>query len=331
VRAAKPVRPPSSSITVVALGTLPYADTRRGDEGVALALNNGTSRSSTRIGGRTAYDTNRMHPFTWTQATGIAPLAVIESRPGWVQGVSDNGVMVGEINTSTGILPFVVTATGPMSYLPVPSGSDGGATAISADGACISGWVSGGTSNQAVIWRSGVLEILGPGMAKGIANDCVTVAGSSQDRAVTWQNAGGVWTVEVLPERGPGSYFIGPVLNTQGMDISPSGEYVSGRRADSASARAVVWRRSTSGWVASDMPGSSEYALGVDNGGRAVGVSSGTATVWNRGSTGAYTAQALPTLSRNTQSWANAINELGQVVGRSVDRHGTQPVMWTLP
>ena len=106
VRAAKPVKPPPSGITVTALGTLPYDG--RGDEGMALALNNGTSRSATRVGGRTRYNANPHHPFTWTQGTGIVALAVIESRPGWVQGISDNGLRVGEINTSAGLMPFVV-------------------------------------------------------------------------------------------------------------------------------------------------------------------------------------------------------------------------------
>jgi hypothetical protein len=333
VRAAKPVQPPQSGITVTALGTLPYSDGRRtADDGIALALNNGTSRSATRVGGWTRYGTNRRHPFTWTQETGISPLAVVEARPGWVQGVSDNGIMVGEINSSAGTQPFVVTATGPMSYLPVPAGSSGRATGISADGTCITGSVSDGTSGNAVIWRNGVLEMLGTGTAMGVTNDCLAVAGSSQGRAVTWRNVEGSWIVEVLPERGPNSSFVGPVVSTEATDMSPNGEYVSGRRADSASSSAVVWRRTVSGWVATDMPGPSSYAFGVDNSGRAVGNGLNDEPVlWTRGSTGAYSAQVLPSLTRNTRGWAAAINELGQVVGRSSNRYGVQPVIWNLP
>lgn len=331
VRAARPVKPPPSSITVTALGTLPYVDGRRSaDEGVALALNNGASRSETRVAGRTKYNSIGNYPFTWTQGTGIAPVAVVEPHHGWVQGVSDNGVMVGEINTGAGLMPFTVTASGPMSYLPVPSGSTGGATGISADGSCVSGYVSDGTTSDAVIWRNGNLEIIGAGSAAGVSNDCSTVAGSTEGGAAAWRNVGGVWTVELLPARGPNSTFIGPVRFTESHDISPSGEYVSGRRTDSASASAVVWHRTTSGWVATDMPAPSHYAFGVDNSGRAVGVGLDQPMVWTRSTTGAYTAQVLPPLAKNTRGWAGAINELGQIAGRSTNREGVQPVMWTL-
>lgn len=332
VRSAKPVKTPPSGITVTALGTLTYDGGRRsGDEGIALALNNGVSRSATRVGGWTKYNSNPYHPFTWTQETGIAALSVIESRPGWVQGVSDNGVLVGEINTSTSVLPFSVTADGPMSYLPVPSGNSGSATGINADGSCVSGHVSDGAAGQAVIWRSGVLEIVGSGGAQGVSDDCLTVVGSTQGGAATWRNVGGTWTVELLPARGPGSTFIGPVRNTEVMDVSPSGEYISGRRTDSASVSAVVWRRTTSGWVVTDMPAPSSYAFGVDDSGRAVGVGLDQPMVWTRSLAGVYSGQVLPSLSRTTRGAALAINELGQIAGRSTNRDGVQPVMWTLP
>lgn len=330
VRAAKPTQPAPPSISVTALGTLPHTD--RGDYGIAFALNNGATRSATRVAGSTTYGTTQEYPFTWTQENGMTPLAVVEAHRGWPFGVSDNGLIVGEMNTrSSGLRPFVVTAGGPMSYLPVPSGTaHGGARGISAGGFCISGWVSDGVADRAVIWSNGVLEILGPGSADGVAADCLTVAGTSQSHAALWRNVAGAWVADTLPSRGPGAKFIGPVKWAEVADISPNGEYVSGRRVDSASTSAVVWRRTTSGWVAIDLAASG-FAFGVDNSGRVVGVNAtGEPTLWTRSSTGAYSSKVLPSLGRDTQGWAESINELGQIVGRSRSRDGWQAVIWTI-
>jgi hypothetical protein len=49
--------------------------------------------------------------------------------------------------------------------------------------------------------------------------------------------------------------------------------------------------------------------------------------VWTPDSQGSYSAQVLPPLERSRNGWAAAINELGQVSGRS----GYKPVLWTLP
>lgn len=329
VRSGKATQPAPSSISVMALGKLPHTD--RGDYGIAFALNNGAMRSATRVAGSTTYGTTKEYPFTWTQGAGMTPLAVVEPHRGWPFGVSDNGFIVGEINTISGLQPFIVTASGPMSYLPVPSGTvHGGARGISADGSCISGWVSDGVADRAVIWRNGVLEILGSGSADGVTNDCLTVAGTSQARAAVWRNVAGSWVADTLPSRGSGAKFIGPVKSVEVTDISPSGEYLSGRRVDSASTSAVVWRRTTSGWVATDLAASA-FAFGVDNSGRVVGVNAtGEPTLWTRSSAGAYSSKVLPSLGRDTQGWAESINELGQIVGRSRNREGWQAVIWTV-
>lgn len=332
IRAARPAQPLLPGITVRALGNLSYVkDGMSSSAPIAFALNNGASRSLTRVVGSTRYDTNPEHPFTWTEQAGIAPLAVVEPRRGWPLGVSDNGIIVGEINTSNGLRPFVVTAGGPMTYLTLPSGfTSGGASGITADGSCISGRASNGGASTAVVWRNAVVEILGPGSAGGVSKDCLVVVGSSGGRAAIWEKSGTSWAMDTLPSRGPGSKFVGPLIGAEGIDISPSGEFVSGRRRDSASATAVVWRRTNSGWTATDLE-NSIYAFGVDNSGRAVGNSSkGEPTVWTRGSTGAYTATMLPPLDRSTEGWAAGINELGQIAGRSRNRSGWQPVMWTI-
>ena len=331
IRAGKST-PPSSSITVVALGSLPYTGDNLGTP-TASALNNGSTRAATRVAGSTRYETIPERPFTWTSASGIAPLQLPEKHYGWPYGVSDNGLIVGETNTSAGNRAFTVTAGAMGSYLPLPAGvTSSGASGVSADGACISGWLSGSNGSQAVIWRNGVLEIVGQGSAAGVSNDCQVVTGNSGGRAAVWRNVGGAWTLQQLPSAGRGSKFQnGAIIYSQAADVSPSGEYVAGNRRDSAQIYAVVWRATSAGWVPTDMPGATTYAFGVDNSGRAVGQSAGgEPMLWTRGSTGAYTAKVLPPLERSTLGWASAINELGQVAGRSRNRSGWQPVLWTI-
>lgn len=324
--------PPAPSITVVALGSLPYTGDNVGAP-TATALNNESTRAATRVAGSTRYETIPERPFTWTSASGIAPIQLPEKHFGWPYGVSDNGLIVGETNTSAGLRAFAVTAGTMGSYLPLPADATaGGASGISADGACISGWISGSSGGQAVIWRNGTVEIVGQGSAADVSNDCQVVTGNSGGRGAIWRNVGGVWTLEQLPSAGRGTKFqSGRMVYSEAADVSPSGEYVAGNRRDSAMTYAVVWRATSAGWVPTDMPGSTLYALGVDNNGRAVGISAANEPmVWTRGSNGAYTAKVLPGLERSTLGWAAAINELGQVAGRSRNRSGWQPVLWTI-
>ena len=330
IRAGKST-PPAPSITVVALGSLPYSGTSS-DAPIALALNNGATRASTRAAGATPYETIPQRPFTWTSASGISPLLLPEKHYGWPYGVSDNGVIVGETNTSIGLRAFIATAGAMGSYLPLPAGATRStASGISADGACISGSISGASGGQAVIWRNGVIEIVGQGSAAGVSNDCQVVAGNTDGRAAIWRNIGGVWTLQQLPSAGRGTKFSsGGILYSEAEDVSPSGEYVAGSRRDSAQMYAVVWRATSTGWVPTDMPGVTRYAFGVDNSGRAVGHNGSEPMLWTRASTGTYTAKVLPGLERTTVGWAAAINELGQVAGRSRNRSGWVPVLWTI-
>ena len=78
------------------------------------------------------------------------------------------------------------------------------------------------------------------------------------------------------------------------------------------------------------------FALGADNAGRVVGVSNNRGVLWTPSSGGGYTVQALPGLaSGGTGSWAAAINEAGQIVGRATasakQGGGWHAVLWTLP
>jgi uncharacterized membrane protein len=298
-----------------------------------MAVNNGSSRATTRVAGYTHYGTTPEYPFTWTLSSGIAPLNVVADGYSWPYGVSDAGLIVGEFSNGTGNRAFVVTANGPMSYLQIPAGTThSGASGISADGSCVSGYIINAQGGFAVLWRNGVVEIIGPGSATGVTNDCLAVSGSAGGRAAVWRSNGSSWTLETLPSAGRGmAARNGGRVYSQGTDISPNGEYVSGRRVDSTTSYAVVWRRVDSEWVPRDMPGKTIYAFGVDNSGRAVGHSdSGEPMLWTRSTTGSYSAQVLPPLERSTQGWPAAINELGQVVGRSRTRLGWQPAIWTI-
>ena len=319
LRMAKPSPPPPpSGITVTYLGSLPISRGTYSAGSIGAALNNGSTRSTTRVAGHTAYGTTQEYPFTWTAQSGMVPLSVIDVGHSWPTGVSDNGLIVGEFSNGTGNRAFVVSAGAPMTYLPVPTGTNyAAASGISADGTCISGAVRTAAGFHAVVWRNGVVEILGPGWATGVSNDCLSVSGNSAG-AVVWRNNSGAWTVDALPAQG----------STETTDISPNAEYVSGRRVSAGVSYAVVWHYSVGGWSATDMPGATMYAFGVSNLGRAVGNgAAGEPMVWTRDSNGAYSAQVLPPLERNNTGWAAAINELGQVSGRS----GNKAVLWTLP
>ena len=320
LRMGKPASPPPpSGITVTDLGSLPVSRGTPTGGPIGMALNNGSTRSATRVAGYTAYGTTINHPFEWTAQGGMVPLSVIEMGYSWPTGVSDNGLIVGEFSKATGNRAFVVSAGGPMTYLPVPAGTTyAAASGISADGTCISGTVKTGGIYYAVLWRNGISETVGPGFAKGVSNDCLVVAGDAASGAVVWRNNSGAWTVETLPAQG----------STETTDISPNAEYVAGRRVSGGVSYAVVWHYISGGWISTDMPGATMYAFGVTNLGRAVGHSAtGEPMVWTRDSNGSYSAQILPALGRNHNGWAAAINELGQVSGRS----GYKPVLWTLP
>ena len=319
-RMAKPASPPPpSGITVTYLGSLPVSRGTPTGWAIGSALNNGSTRSATRVSGSTAYGTTIEYPFAWTAQGGMVPLSVIDVGHSWPSGVSDNGLIVGEFSSGTGNRAFVVSAGGPMGYLPVPAGTTyAAANGISADGTCISGTVKTNGIDYAVLWRNGVSETVGVGFAEGVSNDCLVVAGVAAGGAVVWRNNSGAWTVETLPAQG----------STEATDISPNAEYVAGRRVNGEVSYAVVWHYTSGGWIATDMPGATMYAFGVTNLGRAVGNgAAGEPMVWTRDSNGAYSAQILPPLERNRTGWAAAINELGQVSGRS----GYKPVLWTLP
>jgi hypothetical protein len=320
VRMAKPAPPPpASGITVISLGSLPYSRSYGPGSPIGMALNNGPTRATTRVAGYTAYGTTREYPFTWTAQSGMIPLSVVDEGYSWPYGVSDNGVIVGEFSNGNGNRAFIVSAGQPMTYLPVPAGSTySAATGITANGACISGAVRIAGIFNAVVWRNGVMEIVDVGWATGVSNDCLVVAGNGQAGAVVWRNTSGAWTVETLSAQG----------SAETTDVSPSGQYVAGRRVSGGISTALVWHYSSGTWTATDMPGATMYAFGVNNSGRAVGHgASGEPMVWTRDSKGVYSAQMLPPLERSNNGWPAAINELGQISGRS----GNKPVLWTLP
>ncbi|HEX6574868.1 MAG TPA: hypothetical protein VF042_07830 [Gemmatimonadaceae bacterium] len=331
IRAGKPA-PTPSNITVQALGTLPYS--ARGSSAIGMALNNGATRADTRVAGYTGYGTIEQFPFTWTLSSGMSPLSVNDNGYGWPTGVADNGLIVGEMAIFGGPnRAFTVTAGGPMIYLPVPGDATySRASGVSADGTCISGYISAGGKGYAVVWISGALDTLGTGSATGISNDCVTVSGNLAGRAMVWRRVETEWVATVLSSPGKGSTQPnGGVLFSESTDISPNGQYVSGRRLDGKNGYAVVWRYASGVWSYSDMPGSNLYAFGVDNSGRAVGHNTNSQpALWTRTLDGTYTSQILPALGRNSTGWPAAINELGQISGKSQSKDGNVAVMWTV-
>jgi hypothetical protein len=332
-RYAKPA-PTPSNIAVQLLGALPYTG-RDGGAAIGMALNNGTTRSATRVAGYTPYGTISEYPFTWTLASGMQPLQTIDPGYGWPSGVSDAGVIVGEMArfNSAGNRAFVVSVDGVMSYLPVPADTrNSRASGISADGACISGsFTNSAGASFAVVWRNGALDTLGTGSATGVSNDCGIASGNADGRGVVWRFNGTDWISGQLPSAGKGSLVGENTVYSETADISPNGLYVAGRRLDGRTSHAEVWRYDGAQWIATDLPGTTLYAFGVDNNGRAVGHNAKSEpTLWTRSSSGTYSAQILPSVGRSTLGWPAAINELGQVSGRSKSSDGWRAVIWTI-
>jgi len=333
VRAARPV-PTPPPITVASLGTLSFTGSRS-NEAMGLALNNGSSRSTTRVAGFASYDVIHQHPMTWTLATGMVPLKPDVPMTGWAKGVSDNGIIVGEVSGPDGNRAFFTTASSDLglAYLPLPpQTTSSSADAISADGACIVGRVTLPDGGHSVFWRNASAQIVGAGAALSVSDDCTLIAGTNID-ATVWRWNGSAWIEETLPFPDAGKTYA--TTNTKpfsrATDLSPSGEYVAGIRVDSVTQHAVVWQRVNGAWVLTDMPGASQTAWSVDNSGRAVGTNMASEPMlWTRSSSGSYTAQRLPPLEKSTIGWANAINELGQITGRIRTRKGDRAVLWTI-
>jgi hypothetical protein len=181
------------------------------------------------------------------------------------------------------------------------------------------------------MWRNGVLDTLDRGSATGVSNDCTIVSGNFGSRAAVWRWNGSGWILEQLLSAGKGQVMpTGGTLYSESTDISPNGLYVSGRRLNGDSSFAEVWRFNGTAWVPTDLPGGTPYAFGVDNSGRVIGHNAkGEPTLWTRSSTGTYTSQVLPSLSRSTGGWPAAINELGQISGRSTSG-GYVAILWTV-
>ncbi|HZJ00290.1 MAG TPA: hypothetical protein VFD22_06475 [Gemmatimonadaceae bacterium] len=331
IRAVRPTPPPSSNISVVSLGSLPYSVRRRSNDGIGLALNDGVSRSTTRVVGATSYDVIDQHAMTWTEQDGMSPLDFGAPVYGWAYAVSDNGIIAGSTSPGTGNRAFVAAATTAASYLPVPAGTTSSeARGISADGQCITGFAETAAGGFALLWRAGGFEVVGSGSAIAVSNDCLAVAGTNSDGAVVWRWNGSAWIAEPLPFVDAGRIYLnGRRASSEVNDLSPSGEYVAGARTDSLATHPVVWHRVGGSWIATDLPGTGSLANGVDNIGRAVGAGPDGPLLWTSSSSG-YTRQILPPLERSNLGWASAINELGQITGRSRTRKGSRAVLWTI-
>jgi probable HAF family extracellular repeat protein len=157
-------------------------------------------------------------------------------------------------------------------------------------------------SGHAIEWSGGSVIDLGPGSAHGI-NDAGQVVGVSSAGATEW--SGG--SVIDLPNV-PGSTFgVASAINDVGQVVGYS-YYPDGR------ARATEWSGGSVINLGGALPGSAySYANGINDGGQVVGwsVVGGVhrATEWSGGS-----VIFLPGVA-HFESFANAINDVGQVVG----------------
>jgi probable HAF family extracellular repeat protein len=193
--------------------------------------------------------------------------------------------------------------------LPGPRGS--GAIEISPDGTMI---VGGSGDFEPVLWRdmggTWSIEIL-PAHGNDVNDDGIVVG----DGVLVKEN--GSWTTYPLSPFPGGSNAMGSAINAVG-DVAGYDEDASGVR------RALVWRRTPTGWGAPEYLGTlgrGSGAAGINNAGQVVGSSEvheshdglfhQHAFVWSP-------FQGMVDLgSRDTDSSASDINDLGQIVGAS--------------
>jgi probable HAF family extracellular repeat protein len=176
--------------------------------------------------------------------------------------------------------------------------------------------IVGGTGGKAALWTevagNWTVESL-PGTGIDI-NDNGMIAGTDG----VWTKESGNWTFHVLAPMPGGTDVLGWAINDNG-DVAGSDRDASG------SGRALLWRKTPTGWAAPEYLGSlggSSSATGINNAGHVVGMSD----VPGQNRDGLSHQHAflwtpsdgmIDLGSRDTDSAAWDINDLGQIVGSS--------------
>jgi len=183
--------------------------------GAASTVNSSASANITSVGFLSLSANHRMHPFRWTQGSGMQDLGTFGGCCGWATGVSADGrVVVGWAYNASGNFRAFRWENNQMRDLGTLGGDWSVALGVSADGGVVVGWAENARGNlRAYRWENNQMRDLGTlggaeSRARGVSADGGVVVGwaenaSGQWRAFRWENnqmrdlgtLGGDWSV----------------------------------------------------------------------------------------------------------------------------------------
>lgn len=301
------------SYAMTAIGTLPGDDSSE-----AYAI----SQTGEIVGGSARSRPYGERIFLWRNG------AMQEVGPGLAIAASGNRRVLGATPPSVW---QEVSGTWQETLLPVlPGPLDGQAQNITPDGTAI----VGGSGGKSVLWR----ETTGGWTIEILPASCfcdINAAGMIVGQDRVWVEENGTWTSQTLAPFPAGSKAVGWAINDNG-DVAGWSEDGS----QGGYRRALLWRKTPTGWSAPDYLGSlggESSAIAINNSGQVAGygevpgqtpgsLSNRHAFVWTP-------FDGMVDLgSRNTDNIARAINDLGQIVGASRKAAGGNytAVLWEL-
>jgi probable HAF family extracellular repeat protein len=203
--------------------------------GTASTVNSSDSADIDSVGFLSLSVNHRMHPFRWTQGSGMQDLGTLGDCCGWANSVSaDGGVVVGWAYNASGNGRAFRWENNQMRDLGTLGGARSLAQGVSADGGVVVGWALNASGNRrAFRWENNQMRDLGTlggaaSEARGVSANGRVVVGwaynaSGQWRAFRWTENG----IENLSQTyanllSGGSYFIAA------LEVSEDGRYIVG-------------------------------------------------------------------------------------------------------